>query len=76
MCGQNEAVDGHALCVGCIAENDRDAESIERLIRQGHTQHCACRLVWGDGECECGKKGPMTEERLNGIIEAVKRELR
>ena len=19
----------------------------------GHTYHCSCRLVWGDGECEC-----------------------
>ena len=27
----------------------------QTLITQGHTHHCACRLVWGDGECECGK---------------------
>ena len=29
-------------------------EEIPRLMRDGHTCHCACRLVWGDGECECG----------------------
>jgi len=35
-----------------------DAESeeyIQVLIYQdeGHTHHCACRMVWGGGECEC-----------------------
>lgn len=20
----------------------------------GHTEHCACRIAFGDGECECG----------------------
>ena len=24
----------------------------------GHTDHCAKRLVWGDGECECGHLTP------------------
>ena len=24
---------------------------------EGHSHHCACRMVWGDGECECQKKG-------------------
>ena len=24
--------------------------------KQGHTFHCACRILTGDGECECGKK--------------------
>ena len=24
-------------------------------IARGHTRHCACRIVWGDGECTCSK---------------------
>jgi hypothetical protein len=26
------------------------------IIRMGHTSHCAHRLAFGDGECECGLK--------------------
>ncbi|MFX0200522.1 MAG: hypothetical protein ACFFCW_30760 [Candidatus Hodarchaeota archaeon] len=26
---------------------------IDELEKQGHSNHCACRQVWGDGECEC-----------------------
>lgn len=25
------------------------------LQTQGHTHHCACRIVWCDGECTCRK---------------------
>jgi hypothetical protein len=28
-------------------------DEIKNLQNQGHPQHCACRQVWGDGECEC-----------------------
>ena len=31
---------------------------IEKHVQEGHTEHCAKRLVWGDGECECGKLPP------------------
>lgn len=33
-----------------------EAENIKRireLQAKGHPHHCACRQVWGDGECEC-----------------------
>jgi len=30
-----------------------DEDEITRLERDGHTYHCACRIVWGDGQCEC-----------------------
>ena len=30
-----------------------DEEEIKRLEDEGHTYHCSCRLVWGDGQCEC-----------------------
>ena len=34
-----------------------ELERIEELVREGHTYHCACRMVYGDGECECQLKG-------------------
>lgn len=27
--------------------------AVAALIRDGHTEHCAARIVMGDGECEC-----------------------
>lgn len=30
-----------------------DGERIAGLEAAGHTSHCARRIVWGDGECEC-----------------------
>lgn len=32
------------------------------LKSEGHTEHCASRILYGDGECECGIKGKL--ERL------------
>ena len=26
---------------------------LDAIVRTGHTDHCARRLAWGDGECEC-----------------------
>ena len=34
--------------------DDDQIASIEQLVEEGHPYHCACRQVWGDGECECG----------------------
>jgi hypothetical protein len=36
-----------------------DLKRIKQLQKEGHSHHCACRQVWGDGECECDlyKKG-------------------
>ena len=31
-------------------------KAINELVKQGHTRHCASRIHFGDGECEC-KKG-------------------
>jgi hypothetical protein len=53
---------------------DEHAEDIGRIKEHqgwGHTYHCACRLVWGDGECECNKKkenadGRETDEGTEG----------
>ena len=32
-------------------------EEVEKYQREGHTFHCAMRILIGDGECECGKRG-------------------
>lgn len=30
------------------------AEEIARMEQEGHTYHCACKIVWGNSECcEC-----------------------
>lgn len=36
--------------------DDIDDAKILELQKDGHTFHCACRIIWGDGECECNKK--------------------
>ena len=55
-----------------MREQAENLEKIKELRMSGHTHHCACRLVWGDGECECGKKGRTREERVNRILDMVK----
>jgi hypothetical protein len=35
------------------AEHADDMKRITEFEQQGHTRHCACRQVWGDGECSC-----------------------
>lgn len=52
MCGFVDAGDDD-LCRDCRREWDADIAEITRLIKEGHTHHCACRQVWGDGECTC-----------------------
>lgn len=37
-------------------EHAEELKQIDTLEKQGHSPHCACRLVWGDGECECRVK--------------------
>ena len=53
------------LCLPCneakwkeweVEEADNLAR-IEQLKEEGHGEHCACRQVWGDGECECDLYG-------------------
>jgi hypothetical protein len=41
------------LCQRC----KEDDLKIDKFKDEGHTRHCACRMVWGDGECECNKTG-------------------
>ena len=41
------------LCESCYEQGKHDQKKIEKIRKDGHTYHCACRQVWGDGECEC-----------------------
>lgn len=34
-------------------EFEKDLKRIREIKEEGHSYHCACRQVWGDGECEC-----------------------
>lgn len=37
---------------------------IKKYVALGHTYHCACRMVWGDGVCECLVKYPLKLRRV------------
>lgn len=52
------------------AEEKESLENIERLVGEGHTHHCACRMTWGDGECECNKQG-ITPGEISKMIEDI-----
>jgi len=34
---------------------ERVVDRIIALVGEGHTFHCAKRMGWGDGECDCGR---------------------
>jgi hypothetical protein len=36
-------------------EESTNVNRINKLSKEGHTHHCACRIVWGDGICTCLK---------------------
>ena len=42
-----------------------------KLQKEGHTFHCAMRILTGDGECECNKKdfipGPISRKMYDGV---------
>ncbi len=46
--------EGALVCFDCAEQDRVDREKIESMEGLGHTSHCASRIVWGDGECECG----------------------
>lgn len=43
-----------------MSEEYPSNEEIENLQKEGHTFHCAMRILCGDGECECGKTSTVT----------------
>ena len=50
-------IDWNSLMEDHKKEHQESMVAIKKHESEGHTHHCACRLVWGDGECECGKVG-------------------
>ena len=49
-----------------------ERDPILALEAKGHSHHCACRLVWGDGECECGLKDRETRDAaIRALARAV-----
>lgn len=54
QCGIAEGTGNDGLCGSCRDQNEADERAIGHHVVNGHTAHCAQRLVWGDGECECG----------------------
>ena len=46
-------------------DDDLERKQILQFQKSGHTFHCACRQVHGDGECECG-----TQDVIPGGISA------
>lgn len=41
--------------MGVLTEVNLEIEAIKKFKAEGHTHKCACRMLWGDGVCECGK---------------------
>ena len=66
MCGCKTKINQDGLCEDCETQSKHDNVCIELLKEKGHTHHCACRQVWGDGECECGNSAPeeLTDDEL------------
>jgi len=53
---------------------EEDHLKIKELIAKGHTRHCACRQVWGDGQCTCNQTGEITEKQLDELVEIIRNE--
>jgi len=53
--GEKELTKNGSVCAPCREQNSIDNQRISELVIDGHTAHCAKRIVWGDGECECGE---------------------
>jgi hypothetical protein len=51
-----------------IADHKEELSRVDTLAADGHTRHCACRIVWGDGECTC-RIGGIMQEKIAKLIE-------
>ena len=58
-CEHAKNCDGRPEHITCPEFTD-----IEKLVADGHTRHCACRMQWGDGECGCGKAVETAKSQL------------
>ena len=55
-----------------VDTDEEDDKKIKLLVKEGHTRHCACRKIWGDGECSCNKSGTPISKRMEGIIKLIR----
>ena len=68
----NDPCNSMNCCQPCM-DCKEDKKLIVARMDEGHTYHCACRFVWGDGECECETgPGPVSEVILNILSIPVK----
>jgi hypothetical protein len=51
---------------------DKDCIQVDKFRAHGHSMHCACRIVWGDGICTCNQTANLPG-RMDRIIQFVKR---
>lgn len=56
QCGKREELVGSGVCQGCEEETDEAYRRLDELREGGHSYHCAARMIWGDGECECKER--------------------
>lgn len=61
QCGEEAWCFVNGTCIICNEENDKMYRQIDTLINTGHTEHCAKRQVYGDGECECRRKDKLNQ---------------
>ncbi|GEM_PF-3524683 len=72
QCGEIGTVNYLGICRTCTKQNREDQKKIAQHIKDGHTEHCAKRLVWGDGECEC-KAFPEKRDPMEELVRAIRR---
>ena len=82
-CGQDHkqlyftgsAESGSYWCLQCVldahADNEKTLREIALHEHEGHTAHCAARMMWGDGQCECEKKGIIPGAISREIAESI-----
>lgn len=46
-----------------LKETEAERKKIDDLIKSGHSHHCACRIIWGDGICTCRLGIDMEKEK-------------
>lgn len=61
-CRIKDEVPFTGMCRECLDKWNADCELITKLADAGHSNHCACRMVWGLEKCQCGKES--TENAL------------
>ena len=76
-CGEQiyNAENPSLYCDNCEKDNNK----INKLTNIGHTRHCACRITFGDGQCECDCNSTNTKQekrdRINKLFNVIKADI-